>query len=457
MSIKPERVRSPIAIVGGLALSLLAAGMAFAQTPPPESNSIWEQDTLSGDWSGERNWLGNHGITVNLSETDEVFGNVSGGVHQGAVFEGLTKMGLDFDLQRLAGWNGATFNISALQIHGRGLSDDNIRNLLTVSNIEAARGTRLDDFYLEQNLFDSILNVRIGQFAADEEFLTSDVAGTFLNSTFGWPGILANDLPNGGPAYPFATPGLRVRVNANDRASLQAAIFSGNPLGTNGNPGGIHFPIDGVFAIVEASYSTMPGKGKPGLGGNFKIGGWYNSLSFDDLHLDNRGQSLASPASSGIPAMHTGDYGLYLSADHQLYRVNGTDDGGLSGFARFAVAPQQSRNTISAYVDAGLTWKGTFPTRDDDTVGVAVAWANVSDALRSLDLDRNFYTGVESPVRSSEMVLEVTYQAPITPWLTLQPDFQYVIRPGGNVPQPNDPTQAVKNAAIFGLRASVTF
>ena len=35
---------------------------------------------------------------------------------------------------------------------------------------------------------------------------------------------------------------------------------------------------------------------------------------------------------------------------------------------------------------------------------------------------------------------------------TVQPDFQYVFRPGGNIPNPRDPNgAAVKNAAIFGL------
>ena len=55
------------------------------------------------------------------------------------------------------------------------------------------------------------------------------------------------------------------------------------------------------------------------------------------------------------------------------------------------------------------------------------------------------------------MVLELTYHAKITPWLTVQPDFQYVIHPGGNVPQPDNPTQALKDAAVFGLRGTITF
>ena len=176
------------------------------------------------------------------------------------------------------------------------------------------------------------MNVRIGQFAADEEFLTSDVAGVFLNSTFGWPGINAVDLPAGGPAYPFSTPGIRVRYTPADAFSLQAAAFNGNPLGQHGDQGGIEFPLDGLLAIVEATYSTTPGKGEPGLGGTFKIGAWYNSLHFDDLHIDNIGLSLADPLGSGIPASHDGNFALYGSIDHMLWRKPGTEDGGLSGF-----------------------------------------------------------------------------------------------------------------------------
>ena len=104
-----------------------------------------------------------------------------------------------------------------------------------------------------------------------------------------------------------------------------------------------------------------------------------------------------------------------------------------------------------------MTWKGTFPGRDDDIVGIAFAWANLSHSLRSLDHDVFTFTGVNQPIQSSEIVFEVTYKAPITPWLALQPDFQYIIRPGGGVPNPNNPTTAIGNAAVFGLRSVVTF
>lgn len=441
-------------------LPLLSAP-AFAQdaTKPAaaEDSSIWTRETLTGDWGGLRTTLEEHGISFEMNETDEVLGNVSGGIRQGAAFDGKTQVQMTLDLEKLVAWPGAKIVSSFYQIHGRDLSSDNIGNLLTVSNIAAPPSTRLGDLYIEQSLLDDVVNIRLGQFAADEEFLTSDVAGVFINSTFGWPGINASDLPGGGPAYPYSTPGVRVRVTPDPAFSVQGAVFNGNPLGKNGDWGGTEFPLEGVFAILEATYTTMPGKDDPGLGGNFKVGAWYSSLRFDDLHMDDTGLSLANPDSSGVPASHPRNFGLYASVDHQLWRTPGSADGGLSGFVRFATAPQQDRNPIYVYVDAGLTWKGTFPDRDDDIVGIAFAWANLSHSLRSLDADTIAFTGVSQPIRSSEMVLELTYQAPITPWLTVQPDFQYVIRPSGNVPNPIDPTTTLGNAAVLGLRTSIKF
>ena len=49
------------------------------------------------------------------------------------------------------------------------------------------------------------------------------------------------------------------------------------------------------------------------------------------------------------------------------------------------------------------------------------------------------YTGPALPVRSSEALLQATYQAQIIPGWTIQPDFQYVIRPSGGIPTTRDP------------------
>jgi len=58
------------------------------------------------------------------------------------------------------------------------------------------------------------------------------------------------------------------------------------------------------------------------------------------------------------------------------------------------------------------------------------------------DPDTGLYSGPFLPIRPSEALIEVTYQATVVPGFTVQPDFQYLFRPGGNVPNPPDPNGA---------------
>jgi carbohydrate-selective porin OprB len=54
-------------------------------------------------------------------------------------------------------------------------------------------------------------------------------------------------------------------------------------------------------------------------------------------------------------------------------------------------------------------------------------------------------------------VLEVSYTALIVQGLTLQPDFQYFWNPGGHTSNPNNPTEATPNAAVFALRTTINY
>ena len=272
-------------------------GPAAANNPAPaKSDSLWERDKLLGDLSGVRTALENKGISLNVLETSEVLGNVTGGMRQGAIYEGATLMTLSVDTQKLANVPNGTFYVSAYQIHGRGLTATNLDNLNVVSTIEAPASTRLFELRYEQSFFDGKASVRIGQLAADQEFLISQYAGPlFINAGFGWPTLPALDLPEGGPAYPLATPGIRLKGQPTDELTLLAAVFNGNPAD---NGSGTSFRVNkGVFAITEAQYAINGGDHAVGLPGTYKIGAWYNSNAFADQRLDIDGLSLSDPAS----------------------------------------------------------------------------------------------------------------------------------------------------------------
>jgi porin len=442
--------------------------------PEPQTGFFQSLDRsgyLLGDIFGARTLLSRYGLTFNLSETSEVLGNVSGGTHQGADYDGLTLMDLQLDTARSLGFYGGTFNVSALQVHGRDLSSDNLDTLQTASGIEADRSTRLWELWYQQKfLEEDRLDVKIGQQSLDQEFMVSQNAGLFVNTMFGWPMLPSADLPGGGPAYPLSALGVRLRARPTDSLTFLVGIFNGSPVSNNTgdpqqrNPSGTSFPLDGgVLAIAEMQYSypalgtmVFPDQPEP-LAGTYKLGVWYDSENFADQEFDNTGLSLANPASTGSPLLHRGDYAFYAVVDQMVWRDPDEDDRTLNVFVRPMGTPLADRNLIDFSLNAGLTLHEPILTRDDDTCGIGMGYAHISSRASDLDRDTGFFTNSYFPVRSGETYVEATYQYQLTPWCQLQPDFQYVFDPGGGILNPDSPGQRIRDEVVIGMRVNILF
>lgn len=447
---------------------------------PPVASSLGS----AGDLGGARAALEQAGITFSLTYTGEILSNVSGGMRRGSIHEGLLDTHFNGDLDKLLGWSGATFHTNFYQIHGRGLSRYYLGNLMAVSDIEASPTTRLDELWIEQKLFDGKVALRVGQLAADAEFLISEHAFMFVNGSFGWPEITAANLPSGGPAYPLATPGVRLQLAPTEEATVLLAVFNGDPAGPAGpfdnpdpqrrNRNGVNFRVrDPALLMVEGEYAYNHDGDAAGLPGAIKLGSWAHlGRRFEDQRLDNLGLSLADPNSTGVARRLRGDSGVYAVLDQMVYRVPGTTDQGIGVFARVSGSPGD-RNLVSFYADGGITFKGLLPGRSDDIFGLGFGYTSISEHARQRDRDARLFTvsnafdpetggfnftGRLPPVRSSETLLEATYQAQIVPGWTMQPDLLYVFRPGGRVPNPRDPNGAlIKDAAVFGLRITIRY
>jgi porin len=426
---------------------------------------FWHRDTLTGDWGGLRDTLADQGITFTVTYTGEVFGNVTGGIKQGTEYDGVFQPQIDLDLDKLLGWQGASFRASMLQGHGPSLSTRWVGNTLGVSGVVVVPpATRLYNLWLQQKLFGDVLSVRAGMMNVDAEFLTSPNASLFMNNTFGWPVWTSADLPGGGPVYPLSAPGVSARVNPGiDGVYVQAAVFSGDPAGGDGSnspntiiPNGTVVSFNGgAFIIAEAGYAINQAKGAKGPPLAYKLGGWYHTSNrFQDQRFANDGLSLADPAATGIPLNHDGNWGVYGVADATLYQTRNGNR--LSGFARIGAATPGDRNLVALYVDAGLTYGGLIPGRDNDTAGIAVAYARIGNNARGLDRDTQFFTGNPAfPIRSAEVVMELSYQVQVAPWLTVQPDLQYIFNPDGGVLNPKASLR--RDAVVVGLRSALTF
>jgi porin len=426
---------------------------------------------LLGDMWGLRPLLSKGGVSLAISETSELLGNITGGVRQGADYDGLTQMDLQVDTQRALNFYGGTFNVSGLQIHGRSLSADNLDTLQTASGIEADRSTRLWELWYQQKfLEEDRLDVKVGQQSLDQEFMVSQEALLFVNTMFGWPMVPSADLPGGGPAYPLSALGVRARWRPTDSLTFLVGVFNGSPVSNNvgdpqqQNPSGTSFPLNGGALVIAEMQYAYPALGamvysdeSQPLSGTYRLGAWYDSESFADQRFDNTGLPLADPASTGVPATHSGDYGIYGVVDQMIWHSEDDPDHALYIFARAMGTPQDDRNLIDFSLNLGLTLHDPIPQRDDDSLGIGMGLAKVSNRASDADRDVGAFTGSYFPVRSTETFVEVTYQYQFTPWCQLQPDFQYVFNPGAGILNPTSPGSRIKNEAVIGMRIIILF
>ena len=395
----------------------------------------------------------------------EVLGNISGGLKQGATYEGRLNVAVDADLKKLAGLDQLTFHANMFQIHGEGLSRDNLQNFFVVSGIEALSTTRLYEAYFEKKWGNNVVSLKAGQLAADSEFFNTKYTDVLINASMGWPAITSVDLPSGGPSPPLAALGARLLVNVGDNLSVLGGVFDGNQAGPGPDDPqqrdryGVNFRVnDPPLVLAQIQYSWNSKKGNPNLAGNFKLGGWRNLTSFSDLRFASNGVSLASPASSGTPAMLSGQYGAWAVFEQQLYRVPKSDDRGIGVFWRLSSSPTDS-SLIDLYADAGVEFIGLSEARPADKFGIAAGYAHVSRRAQALDTDFRGLMGLSWPQRSFEGLFTAVYQYELREGWTMQPNVQYILHPGGGATDPlgANPGRLLRNAMVLGMRTTFKF
>jgi porin len=71
------------------------------------------------------------------------------------------------------------------------------------------------------------------------------------------------------------------------------------------------------------------------------------------------------------------------------------------------------------HIGGGLRWQGPIPGRSDDVFGVGFNTVRFSEA-RGAGFTENW-----------EFTTEVFYKVHLTGWMSIQPDLQYIVNPGG--------------------------
>jgi porin len=133
----------------------------------------------------------------------------------------------------------------------------------------------------------------------------------------------------------------------------------------------------------------------------------------------------------------------------------------VSVFGRAMGTPQGDVNLVDYSFNGGVVYHDPIDGRPDDIAGFGFGYAHVSTSAQAYDRAAAAYnalapSGAYFPIRSSETFIEATYQYQVYPWWQLQPDAQFVFRPGGSATNPIT-GQRIRNELVLGLRTNVLF
>jgi porin len=257
-----------------------------------------------------------------------------------------------------------------------------------------------------------------------------------------------------------------VYANSEDKQFMNA-VFDNNPAIPTASAAGLgaalYFrPCEYYTLIVGGADAQRLPLYKPGFSTTFHDEAWFLGYMEHTIHVKiptERGPMKGNyrfgmvydpiPRSVYVPAgaratQEGDDYGFYCSFDQQLFRESDQDEQGLGAFARYSYRHDDTPHDagfFNQFWSTGLAYKGLVPTRDRDTLGLAVG-----QLLRSSQYEANVNSNA-----SQETMYELYYAIELTPWLVVTPDIQYIDNPGGLE------QDGISHAIAGGVRVRVTF
>ena len=384
-------------------------------------------ETLTRDWAGFRRELNRLGLTPTASYTAQFLGNPSGGESSGFTYAGTFELLVHWDIGTLLPVGGLSLVVGAAWSTGRSLSADEIGNIFTVQSAYTTvdGGTNsltLGPLYLHQRLFDDKLMLAAGRLSPGDTFATMPVLNNYVNGGINAvPGSLGTNIPSFAAYPPGLQWGAQGLYHLTPALQLDVGVFNASARSAAGANGGADFSLGGdgtgVLSVIQVTYINRARTGLPGF---YAVGGMYDSSRF----------SRVSDAGT-----ETGNTGVYAMFQQMIYRDGGPDSQkGLTLWGEVAVAPRPSASPLPLFGGGGISYQGPIPGREQDVASLGVIHGALSRDL---------------PGTTGETVIEANYQFALTGGLSIMPDFQYVIRPGG--------VRAVGNAFVLGAQVTLSF
>lgn len=415
---------------------------AFGATPAPPEHILRDQAAPI------RRFLLSQGINVQLSYKNETMWNVAGGIERGGDYAHEVALQLDTDvakLTRLPALSGWSTHMAMIQRAGRSVTHDRVGERAV--NLAEAYGTggnvlvHLVYFYAEKQFFNNRVNAAVGRMPVTLSFASSPINCAFMSicaSPMAFKGTPGNSV------WPNSTWGGRLRL----RPALDNFLAMG-AYQVNANYGGIsgwswfNRGSTGVFLPIEDTW--QPYFGPHGLVGHYKVGYAYNSSTYPNLlgAIPEGERKYAPTARAGH--RHT----FWFMADQMLWRTGKTQTSGGILFGGF-IYNSATTSIFHQQEYIGLLAPSLVPGRQKDRFGIVFSHYKFSPLLRRgeelrEDAGLNPGANLRGP-QSDESVMEVFYGAAVMRGILFQPEYEYVVHPGGST--------HIRNASVIGFKVT---
>lgn len=387
--------------------------------------------------------LANYGIYIDGSYINITNYNAGGGLRNGTASDGDATLGINLDMQKILGVQGAQIHFYVDDRQGPnpyphwagvGLDDS-----FVYGPNDAFRLTELD---WDQSLFNDHVRILVGRINDLGDFDTFDFACNFVDYTCANTSFFY--LNDSNSADPVSAWGGRITFKPTLQTYLRIAAEASDGDGFyNQNNEGWNLSMthdNGVFVPIEAGYKTdFSSSAYPS---QYDIGGFYNSGEYNYAGMMMAKNGMLQPLAN--ISTSTPRIGIWAQAAQMVYRPDMNSKRGITVFGEI-------ESMVTGYVpiqdeiDAGFVWRGPPATRPNDTLNFIVEYYKIGNQMVNYETGTVVQAGGTRLTGDMEVV-QVDYNAALAPGLTLGPFYEYIINPnpGGFV------TTRVKNASEVG-------
>ena len=397
-----------------------------AKAAPPPAD-FWHRSRMTGDWGGVRTKLEDMGFKLDLYY-NHIYGvNAKGGADttNAQRQSGTADLFLTFDFEKMGLIPGGSLTAFSKSAFSRNINDKVAALSDPFDDADDDDSIYLGGCYYQQRLLADKLRLRFGyldyQLIIDRNAYAAFEDVFFMTTNLDNNPLVPRPIGLGATLFVDPVPWLGLTFGASDKdARLRSPGFD-----TTFHDGAEFFG----FGELELRPKIPSSRGP--LTGHYRFGTFYDPATKEEI--GSRGSY-----NKRRPRYQTGDVGYYLSFDQLAWREGPADEQGLGLFFRWGWRDEELNRT-DEFWSGGAQYQGLIPHRNDDVLGFGMYAQLGSDRYK-------YYTSHDF---RGELGYELYYKIQLTPWLTLTPDFQYIVDAGGH--------HSDRDAVVVGLRMRVIF